>query len=479
MGISAFHRFDQYSLRLSCSRNFRCIICVSYSTGHPVHSLVLDPRHIIFQLWKKGGYLEGTGKFTPHFIAREVRKRNEWVQSADIHERLKKLHEAQNKAKDAERKVISEHDYTNILHYFSEMSSLRKQETAMRDYLIGELEIARAKLDSTDETAKMHREQLAESEMYYMKVTEALNTKLGHVEYAYKKACLDNIDLQKQLYRMSNILDSYIETERNRSAKEGGTLQALKPRHFERVNPSLQEVFTKLQDYRDQRDRTDDLLRERARCHVEEIDFLSLRCARLEYDLAESEKKYLAEKTLCDKLTQTLMMSERSRAALIDEHHHQAKIGWKSASHSIAKLSAQEVNISKLKPLLFGGIVHSQSLVSKFSWTVIKTLNLLKPDELNSWNEMIAMKKEDLTSQLMNMDGEGSNPLLTKSGKGSKSKKGRRSSTSSSKKPGSAASGTRSETDSSVISSTTKPSKSDASAKKRKQSKAAVSSKAK
>ena len=37
------------------------------------------------ELWKYGGVLGSDVKgFVPHFIAREVKKRNEWIQSKDI-----------------------------------------------------------------------------------------------------------------------------------------------------------------------------------------------------------------------------------------------------------------------------------------------------------------------------------------------------------------------------------------------------------
>lgn len=114
------------------------------SIGHPVHSEYLDPKSTLMDIWMNGGFVSDQRKsFTPHFIVREIKKRYQTVQSVDISVRLEKLLQCQEKTKRAEKEVIAEHDYTNILYYFRSMHELRALESDMRDYLIEQLETTR------------------------------------------------------------------------------------------------------------------------------------------------------------------------------------------------------------------------------------------------------------------------------------------------------------------------------------------------
>ena len=58
----------------------------------------------------------------------------------DIKNRLGELNYFQEKVKIAEKKVISDPAYTNILNYFQMMSELRSKENSSREYFIAELE---------------------------------------------------------------------------------------------------------------------------------------------------------------------------------------------------------------------------------------------------------------------------------------------------------------------------------------------------
>ena len=50
--------------------------------------MFVNPRETIMKVWKEGGMV-GNGDFVPHFVAREVKKRYEWVTSPDVEERLR------------------------------------------------------------------------------------------------------------------------------------------------------------------------------------------------------------------------------------------------------------------------------------------------------------------------------------------------------------------------------------------------------
>ena len=148
--------------------------------GHPIHSMFVDPRETVLKLWEEGGML-GLGTFVPHFVAREVKKRNEWVISPDIETRMVQLREMQEVVKLAEKNVLTGHDFNNILHYFKKMNELRKYEADTREYTVSQLETARARLDSHKETTIMMRDDMAELENKLMTLAGAISEELAYV----------------------------------------------------------------------------------------------------------------------------------------------------------------------------------------------------------------------------------------------------------------------------------------------------------
>jgi hypothetical protein len=125
--------------------------------GHPQLNIRLDPRKFLMKLWTEGGFVAENRVFVPFYIKREVKKRYEWVTSEDILHKLKNLRETQEKSKRAERAVVQEHDYKNILTYFNFMSDLRGEESEVRDYIIDQLETSRSRQDANEEAVRIGR----------------------------------------------------------------------------------------------------------------------------------------------------------------------------------------------------------------------------------------------------------------------------------------------------------------------------------
>ena len=61
-----------------------------------------------------------------------------------------------------------EHDYSNILVYFNCMADLRREETEVRDWIIGELNTERARQASNSSALEMLQENLADCEKQVM-----------------------------------------------------------------------------------------------------------------------------------------------------------------------------------------------------------------------------------------------------------------------------------------------------------------------
>jgi hypothetical protein len=371
-----------------------------HSIGHPIHNMRLDPRDTIYEIWKRGGLLDSNNVFAPHFIAREVKKRNEWVQSDDIQKRLEALQEAQNKAKVAERKVISEHDYTNILDYFNMMSSLRRMETNVRDYLISELEISRSRIDSLQDQSKLLRGQLSENEKQFMSVAETLNVKLANAEFSRDRAVRDRLNMESYLFRLNGVIDSYIASESNREELHGGTMQALKPRQIEKWSPILQETVTKLQQYREQRDLADDNLRVRSRCHIYEIEQLKNTMQDMEKDYQLMEDQHTHAVGKYNNLLQLFVLSERKVKRLEEQLLYQVKTSWRSAADMAGDALVYKQRIHSVKPVLVAGLTNSNPQVVNMSWAMITALQLAPTaEEYSQYENIMLMKREEVLSK--------------------------------------------------------------------------------
>lgn len=236
--------------------------------GHPSSTMFVDPKKTIMKIWEQGGVLSGEGSFVPHFLVREVKRRYEWIRGADIMTRLEKLRVVTERCKQAELDMVSQHDFTNIVKFLRLISEVRAGEEKMREWLIGELENCRARLDGVDNTLKMSREDMADLERQLVVVTDALNEKFAYVEFAAQSKSELLERKETELHRLLLVLDSYLASQRDRDTVGGGSIQAIKLRELEDCSGMTQRVYQRLVEYRTLRDDTDDKLRERARDHV-------------------------------------------------------------------------------------------------------------------------------------------------------------------------------------------------------------------
>jgi hypothetical protein len=366
--------------------------------GHPIHSTRVNPRRTVMEIWEKGGILSNGSLFAPHFIAREVKKRNEWITSPDIQQRLEQIRNAQDSAKLAEKKIIAEHDYTNILSYFKEMAKLRSLENSVREYLISELEIARSRVDSSQDTMKILREQLLENENLFIAVTEKLNVDLAGSQHVCKYNIRRRFQMEEAVYRLNNIVNSFIESENDRFTPGGGGAQATKPRHVEEFPPLMRETFEKLQTYRDLRDSHDDEMRYRSRCHIDEIHELrnKIKDLELRLDQMSSAKTLLSDGF--DKLIYENALLQRKIIREEQQFKIQKDILWEQAIENTRKVSLYEQQYRKVKPFLKAAACHSHPFVQDLSLTLLKHFRLLMPDqqEYRELMESIQMKRQDV-----------------------------------------------------------------------------------
>lgn len=370
--------------------------------GHPVHSMRPDPKKTILEIWEKGGLLgNNVNGFTPHFIAREVKKRNEWVQSEDIQARLEKLRVAQDAAKSAERKVVSEHDYTNILTYFNQMSALRRQEHSMREYLMQEVEILRSRIDSCAEVSKVSREQLAENELYYMKVVNEINAQLALTEFVCEERIAERYQLEGDLQRLGNVVESYLTAEENRQQIGGGTVQALKLREVDKCAPTVRAIHAQLQKYKQVRDHMDSTLRAQSRGQRDEVERLNELVDALQEELEGLNDFRVRETTRADRAERELFFCRRKLARTENKHQLNAQEAWASSTRFANALRHIQLQIRSLRPALMAALAHPHRTVISLGKSVLTTLALSSAEEISAAYENACMKRADLHAHAM------------------------------------------------------------------------------
>lgn len=407
--------------------------------GHPIYTIRTDPKTVVMRLWESGGFFDQGDSFVPHFIVREVKNRYEWVQSEDIRSRMDKLRLVQEGAKVAEKKVFAEHDYTNILKYFQQMSELRAMENTMREYLISELEVCRSRLHSSEEVASIHREQMADLEMQFVGVAEQLNTQLASYEFTCSALAKEKFRLEGDLQRLINIVDSYSNSAVDRATAGGGGVRALQLKDIHECTESIIVLHEKMQLYRNMRDDVDSSLRAKCRSQEEEIKRLTELCAEQQeqVDFANSKMNGLEGRAV--KAETELESTARRLIKLKERTEVSSNEGWGSSTRFAAKLYTRNLQLQKLRPILMLALRTNNPVMFKIAKAILLTLEMAEEVEINEIAEGLLMAAEDSYSKAaakaeqrgrkreMTIKTSGAVTATTakEKGKGGKSAKGR------------------------------------------------------
>jgi hypothetical protein len=149
--------------------------------GQPLHSTENDPRGFVIAFWRK--MTKTIVPFDPYYVPQNlVNRAKDERRAEDINAILDTMEQKELAVKAAEVKVRREHDYTNVLTYLQSVSSLHNTEKEGRNYLIGEVEISRAKVAHSEESIEMLNTQLTELENRHEFVKENWLSNLAHTE---------------------------------------------------------------------------------------------------------------------------------------------------------------------------------------------------------------------------------------------------------------------------------------------------------
>lgn len=144
----------------------------------------IDPRAWTLQLWRKraSSAFGGSSAFRPFYLPRHLHKRDEQPRAADLEGLLRGVALKESAVKYVEAKVRKEADYRHVVCYLAEACKLRQYEADARQYLVHELESARAQIDHYHSSLELTANQLIELERTYDESTSALADELAIAE---------------------------------------------------------------------------------------------------------------------------------------------------------------------------------------------------------------------------------------------------------------------------------------------------------
>jgi hypothetical protein len=370
--------------------------CFEYlkTVGHPAMTMFLDPRETIIKIWRDGG-LVGNEDFVPHFVAREVKKRYEWVTSPDIEEKLVDLRQIQEKVKVTEKEMLTGSDFNYVLAFLKQMHQLRGLETAARDYVIGELEIARSRIDSQKESQMMIRDDMAEVEEKLVTLTGTISDQLAYSETMAETYMNENIQVETDLQRLTDIMESYIESEEDRAEAGGGTAQASGLRHQDLSRQSIKNLHRKMQMYRNMRDEHDEELRERARDHIDEITRLEKTVRDLEHKLEYGTRERLEHEMYRTEAENDVKFCTKKMLKMSMKAHFNHQESWAFGLRRQAEVSDLSQKQIQLKVILSECMKDKNQIINKIGSHINEIMNTLSPQEMLECNESIKMAAHD------------------------------------------------------------------------------------
>jgi hypothetical protein len=347
------------------------------------------------KIWMEGGLI-GNADFIPSFVAREVKKRYEWVTSPDIEEKLRDLRIHQEWAKKAETSMLSGADFTFVLDYLKKVNNLRKMENDMREYLIGQLEIARSRIDSQTSTAAMMREDMVECEEKLVTLIGAVSDKLAYCESMAETYLNENFTTEGDLQRLTDIVESYITAEEDRAESGGGTAQASSLRHPDLSRQSIKNLHRKLQEYRNMRDEHDEELRERTRGHIDEVDRLDAYVRSLEHQLEYKARDELTNRLRAEEAERDVKFCARKMLKMSLNKQVGVQEGWGYALRRKVELDDLQRRLRDVKSIVKVALLERDNdLVVAMANGINDAMNMLSPDELREMHEGVAMSKAD------------------------------------------------------------------------------------
>jgi hypothetical protein len=406
------------------------------SIGVPMMTCFPDPKQALMKIWRKGGFGEIPGAFTPHYVVKRILTRFDEDVALDISSRLAKLKQMELSLKVTEREVYEDHDYSNILHYFQKLNNLRTFETESRDYFVTELEKTRSEISRSASNAKWAHQMLLELEERFIFVTDYLNQQIALYETSHENEMKSRFVMDSMLVRLRSVLTSVLEEQQGLNNT---------PYHAGDVVPSSAYIARRMHRTKDMHpeivDMHNTLMALRTKIRVDEGNFQA-QITQLENDVASrddhirklEEEKMNMQREI-DRLKNVQQKNEieikycaKKLVTMKVEGDAVRHAAWTSLLQAGVKKAEINNKIELLKPIIRQGVLSSSYEASKMCLHVNQIFGFLSREVAMQFREIAAMQAEDLPSckYISDMIETESTAPKKKGKKGKKAKGGKK-----------------------------------------------------
>lgn len=367
--------------------------------GHPQQGILTEPKFAVMKMWRENGFTVKAPKaFTPHYIQRHVFTRHDTDQEPDILSRSNNLKKAEKAMKDVERELFEEHDYTNALLYFQQLGNVRTMETDFRNYMIAQLEIARAENQRATSNAKLGAEMLEENESRYIEMVHTLQRRAACVESAADHEFDRRFRADTELANLQRTVMSYASFQR-------GERDDVEPMHaLHKASKPIQHIGNTLREYKSLVDY--DIYNYRR-----EIVKRDEHIARLNDEIAHMKVDYDAQVRRGDDALAALAKANgqvRKAAKTIVINQVQAEVmqqqTWKKSVRWASRCHFLELKIERLRSMVCKGVKVDNPMVVSMVKAVNNVLDIVANVSLNEMYETSRMEDEDKRSHEMRVE---------------------------------------------------------------------------
>jgi len=419
-----FTKYSEYKVNRLCNNMWEgALFEYLKMVGHPQEGILTEPKFAVMKMWRDNGFTtKATKAFTPHYIQRHVLTRHDADQEPDILSRSNNLKKAEKAMKEVERELFEEHDYTNALLYFQQLGNVRTMETDFRDYMITQLEIARAENQRATSNAKLGAEMLEENESRYLEMVHRLQRRAACVESAANHEFDRRFQADTELANLRRTVMSYAAFQR----QERDDVEPLHALH--KASKGMQQIGNSLREYKSLVDFDIYNYRREIVRRDEHIAALNAEIAhmKVDYDFqvnrGDDALAALAKANgQVRKAAKTIVLNQ-VQAEAKQQQAWQKSVRWASRCHFLEK------KIARLRTMVCNGIKVDSPMVVSMVKAVNNVLDLVEKKELGEMYETARMECEDKLAHEMRVEDlrlalleEAAN---AKKGKKKKAKKG-------------------------------------------------------
>lgn len=277
-------------------------------------------------------------------------------------------------------------------------------------------------MDSLQWTTEKMRSDLADCELQFIQTADSLNRQLACCETLCEKHAAENLQMESHLQRTNDIMESYLDAQAARGEPGGQPVPVLKFAKIDETTSSLRSIIENVLTFKEVSEEQDDLLRERSRNHIAEIERLQEVVRELERRLVVETKRADNNTIKCERAEHDVKFCANKMLKTSLQSSVKSTESWAAAMRWAGKAQDLERRIETVRPALLGAFQHSHPVVSQLGQCLVDVLGVCTMEEMQTMRECMAMGLEGQRSWRIRKYGE--EPPKVKGGKGGKGKPG-------------------------------------------------------